>query len=334
MQYAARVKTAAKTVITLFLLGFLLFQLDWPSIRKTLAQAELMFLLLSLGLFCLRFLFGALRWRVLLRAKGQVVSILTLTKYYFVGIFFNFFFPTVVGGDLVRGYYLHSQGVSKKATASSIIVERTLGVFSLVFFSCLSLAASFRLLTDTPIATVIVMATLLCAGAFFLLFYSGAEDLVRCISPKALLNTAELSIKLLQDIRDYRQAPQVLFYGFLLSLVFQGIGVYATFLVGVSLGSSTTLVAFFTLLPIVWLISMIPVSLNGLGVREGAFVYLFALVGMQNKMAMAISLVFILQGLIQGMIGGALFILDKKEIATIKEYRGQGSGVGDQRSGY
>jgi uncharacterized protein (TIRG00374 family) len=321
MQLAPGAKTAVKTLITFSLLGFLLFQLDWKSIQKTLAQADLTLLLLSLFLFCLRSLFGACRWKELLRAKRHVVSILSLTKYYFIGIFFNFFFPTVVGGDLARGYYLHSQGVSKKVTASSIIVERVLGVFSLVSLSCFSLVANVHFFHNTAITAIVVIAALCSVGAFFLLFYSRAENLVRRISPKALLNTAELGIKLLEDIRGYRETPQALVYGFCISLLFQGLGIYATYLIGVSLGSSTTIVPFFTLLPIVWLISMIPVSLNGLGVREGAFVYLFALVGMQNEIAMAISLVFVLQGIVQGIIGSVLFVLDKREIARIKDYK-------------
>ena len=312
---------AAKIVITLTLFGLLLYQVDWKCVHGTLIDANLRLLLLAFTIFFLRSLFGAVRWKALLAVKHYSVGIVPLTKYYFIGTFFNFFFPTVVGGDLARGYYLHSRGVSKKATISSIIVERMLGVLSLACLSCLSLVASFHIFRTTGIIGLVIGAVALLSGTFFLLFYSNPEVLISRIVPAALFPILEPGVRLLQDIREYRNTYLVLLYGFGITMFFQGLGIYSVFLIGLSLGSSTKLIFFLTLVPVVWLISMIPVSLNGLGVREGAFVYLFALVGMSKEMAMAISLIFLLQNILQGAVGGMLFVFDKRDVAAIKEYR-------------
>ena len=258
-------KVLAKVLVTLLLFIFLFTQLDWEDVRGSLVGADMALLSVSFVILSLRCPFGAWRWQALLAAKNHSMPIPLLTKYYFIGMFFNFFFPTVVGGDLVRGYYLHKEGVSKKVAVSSMIVERVLGVVSLVCLSVFSLAGSFSLFRNTPLGGIILVVVGTFTGAFFLLFSLKAESFVKRIFPKTLLHVVELGVRLLQDIRDYRKAPRVLGSGLLASLLIQVLGIYATYLMGVSLGCTVRLIYYFTLLPIVWLMSMIPVSLNGLG---------------------------------------------------------------------
>ena len=69
------------------------------------------------------------------------------------------------------------------------------------------------------------------------------------------------------------------------------------------------------LLPIIWLITMVPITINGLGLREGAFIFLFTEIGMAKEMAMAISILFLLQTIIQGIIGGLFFLFEKVSVA-------------------
>ena len=321
MLLRTRSKIAVKIVITLALLVFLLFQVSWESVQNTLVQAHIGLVILSFAIFFSRSLFGAVRWKALLAVKNYSMSTADLTKYYLIGTFFNFFFPTVVGGDLARGYYLHSDGVSKKTTISSMIVERLLGVLSLACLSCLSLVMSVHIFRNTGIIGLVVGAAAVFLGIFVLLFHSGFEALVRSIAPAVLLPILEPGMRLLQDIREYSNTVAVLIYGFGITMFFQVLGVYSVYLIGLSMGSSTKLIFFLTLVPVVWLISMIPVSLNGLGVREGAFVYLFAFVGMEKEMALAISLIFLLQSILQGIVGGMLFAFDMREVSAIRDYR-------------
>ena len=121
----------------------------------------------------------------------------------------------------------------------------------------------------------------------------------------------------------YKKAPAVLWYTLLISIVFQFTGVIATYLVALSLGSDTGFIYFLILLPVIWVLGMLPVSINGLGVREGSFVLLFGTVGMTKEMAMAISILWFVQNIGLGLIGGVIFVLEgnngKKRIKDEKK---------------
>ncbi len=101
---------------------------------------------------------------------------------------------------------------------------------------------------------------------------------------------------------------------------FKALGIGATYLIALSLGSTTPLVNFFMFLPIIWLISMLPVSINGIGLREGAFVYLFTSIGMSTEMALAISTLFLFQLVVLGGLGSLFFLCSQKKIEDIKAY--------------
>ena len=94
-------------------------------------------------------------------------------------------------------------------------------------------------------------------------------------------------------------------------------GILGTLLLGVAIGSPIILGYYFILLPIVWLVAMIPISINGLGLREGAFVVLFVSIGMSKEAAIAISVLFLAQAMLQGLIGGVLFLVHRKEGKTV-----------------
>ena len=102
------------------------------------------------------------------------------------------------------------------------------------------------------------------------------------------------------------------------TIAFQSAGIFATYLLGVAIGSPISLSYYFILLPIVWLVAMIPISINGLGLREGAFVVLFVSIGMSKEAAIAISVLFLAQAMLQGLIGGVLFLINRREAPAAK----------------
>jgi uncharacterized membrane protein YbhN (UPF0104 family) len=105
-----------------------------------------------------------------------------------------------------------------------------------------------------------------------------------------------------------------------MSLLFQFGGVISTYFIALSIQDHTKFIYFLMLLPIVWFVSLLPISLNGLGVREGTFVFLFVVTGMTKETAITISGLYLLQTIAQGLLGGLFFLWDQGKIASIKEY--------------
>jgi len=91
-------------------------------------------------------------------------------------------------------------------------------------------------------------------------------------------------------------------------VLFQGIGVICTYLVGLSLGLEVSLEYYFLSVPIIWLVTMLPISINGIGVREGGFVLFFTAVGVSTADALLLSLLTFAQLLLIGLLGGVLFV--------------------------
>ncbi len=103
--------------------------------------------------------------------------------------------------------------------------------------------------------------------------------------------------------------------------MFQLIGIISVYLIALSLGCLIKFIYFLILLPVIWVISMIPVSINGLVVREMSFVFLFGTTGMTEEMAMAICIFWLVQTFGLGFIGSVLFILEGGSLSKIKQYR-------------
>ena len=307
---------AGKLLVAVLLISYLGRNLDWATVGRQVARAELAPLLLATFILIARHVLGAYRWRVLLRTKGHEPPLQALYQYYLIGAFFNFFLPTAVGGDVARGYYLHRWGVDKKEAAGSIVLERILGVTVLVLLSGASLCLASSLALDARVVGFVI-AMCLCWLIVLALLFGGRGALLERTWPSSLNRILAPVCSVLRDMRSYKASLPALAIGLLATIAFQSAGIFATYLLGVAIGCPVSLGYYFVLLPIVWLVAMIPISINGLGLREGAFVVLFVSIGMSKEAAIAISVLFLAQAMLQGLIGGVLFLVHRKEGKTV-----------------
>lgn len=311
------IRVAGKVLAAVLFAACLAQGLDFSAVARQVARAELAPLLLAAFILIARHLLGAYRWRVLLRTKGHEPPLLALYQYYLIGTFFNFFLPTAVGGDVARGYYLHHWGVDKKEAAGSIILERILGVTVLVLLSGASLCLASSLTLDSRIVGFVVVMCL-CWLIVLALLFGGRGALFERDWPGPVNRILAPVCSVIRDMRSYKASRSALAFGLFATIAFQSAGIFATYLLGVAIGSPISLSYYFILLPIVWLVAMIPISINGLGLREGAFVVLFVSIGMSKEAAIAISVLFLAQAMLQGLIGGVLFLINRREAPAVK----------------
>ena len=317
------VRIFLKLLITLSILFYLFSKLDLHIILKLLTRSNLWILLLSFIIFSSRNIFGAFRNKVLLAFKKFDFSVFTLTKLYFIGFFFNLFLPTVVGGDIARGYYLYKYSGGKEEAISSILVERALGILALMFLSFFSVIFAslygFNVITNNLMKFIFISF-----GAGFLIsllfFYKKTEQYFERILPSIILTKFKSPVNVIRNVIEYNKSPAVLLNAFILSIVFQFFSIISTYLISLAMGCTTSFLYFLILLPVVWLVSMIPITINGLGLREGSFVFLFSTTGMSKEMAMTISILWLAQTVLLGVLGGVIFLLEGSSISTIKNY--------------
>jgi len=257
-------------------------------------------------------LLTAWRWRWLVSALGLALSARDAVRFTFYGIFFNLVVPGATGGDVVKAWYAAKRtGVPTKAVVS-VFVDRAVGLFALVL-----LAGSVLFLgPDRPgyaAPRLLVGVTLCGVGVFVLLVLS--RRVRRTIGLSALLKKLPFQhvwAEVDAAFRLYRRKPGALGLGLLVSLC-NHVGTCAcAWLVARALGlGEVTLGATLAIVPVVSLLSAIPLVPGGWGVGELAFAYFFAPLGVAPSEAVGWSVAFRLLVLASGLPGGALWLLAK-----------------------
>jgi uncharacterized protein (TIRG00374 family) len=305
-----------KLLFTVSILFYLIYNTDFSAIKQVLLEINIFLFCLSFIIIISKEFFLALRWKILLALHDNHFSSLLLTKYYYISIFFGLFLPTAIGGDIARWYYLQNNGVKHNEALSSILYERFLGIISLVFFASFSLFIDFKIAGSDAIK--ITMIIILFLGLVLFIVFWNFHRFLKLVWVAKTLSRFNSIIKFIENIKDYSQNIRVVIHCLILSLIAQLIGILAIFFISLSLDSSVNFFYFVVFLPMVWLISMIPISIGGLGLREGTFVLLFMSIGMSKEMAIAISALVLLQIIAHGMLGGIILLFFQNNLKKIK----------------
>ncbi len=312
-----------KSAITIGVFVFLFTRLEATEIFARMARMDMGLFAVSIGLIMLKNLGAGYRNRILLRHIGSNVGLAALVRLYFIGGFFNLFLPTAVGGDIARAFYLYRYSGGNESTVSTIIMERVLGILAMMCLSFTSVLLIHALMPGLLASRLIHVITVLfgCALAASALFFHGAaERFVERMMPHRLSNRMAPVIAVVRSFLGFRRGARALVSAFLVSLTIQAIIIASTWVIALSIGDDTPLIVFLMLLPIIWLVSMIPVSINGIGLREGAFVFFFGTVGMSGETALAISLIWFAQMIVMGVMGAGVFLFEGESITGIKQW--------------
>ena len=135
-----KIQLFIKIIITFFGFGLIIFLLreKLDEVYLIIKQCNIYIFIIALLLYVGVTILSALRFKIILSMQGIVLPILKTWKIYFLGLFFNLFLPSSVGGDIVKGYYISTFCLNKSRSYISVIIDRIVGIFSLVFLCSLS----------------------------------------------------------------------------------------------------------------------------------------------------------------------------------------------------
>ena len=307
-----------KILVTGGLLYVLVSQIDYDVLVEVLPRTDKGLMAAALGLFLLRNVISAWRWKILLAVKEIFMPLADLTRYYLIGNFFGFFVPTAVGGDIARGFYLNKANSNTQESYSSVVVERILGIAAMMLFALGVFPWGYGLIKDGVIRIIVIgpSAAFLVLMALFFLNNKMPE-----YASKTRIRIIEKIIRFFGSMQQYNQKPMELLKGLGVSVIYQLGAIVTIYLLAQAIDERLPFTYYLMLMPAVWLVSLVPISLNGLGVREGIFVFLFTSVGMNNDAAVVISLLNLILMILQGIVGSIFFLLDKKDPAAISSFR-------------
>ena len=299
-----------KLLVSAGLLAYFFSRVHPERFLHILASANLSWIALALTVYLGAQAISAVRWMVLARPLGIATPFKDLVTFYLIGMFFNLFAPSTVGGDVSRVYYLvrdqaaHATGraVTTMHATMSVLMDRAIGLFVLVWLG----ATGLWLFPEYPVPQTVQRVAY--ALALALVFVVLLAPLLRNFAPE---DGHPLVVKVRLVLHSYRMQWRALAAAGLLSLMVHLIQCWMHVVMGRALGLELPFTFCLILYPLVGTFAAIPVSLNGLGLREGGYLFMLAVIGIDPEKAIAFGLLLFLIVALDSLIGGLLFLLQK-----------------------
>ena len=303
-----------RVAVSVALIYYLLQQVSLGEILAVLSRTldHWLFLLIATALPLGGCFIGVFRWRILLGGIGAQPGVLILLRALLVGTFFNQFLPSTIGGDAARSWWIkHSLG-SVTQSLTVVALDRLIG---LVGFCAVGLvAAGLRpsLVRELPQFWIVVVVIAAIAGAVAALAHPAAAKVGRRLLSISVLEAARGKAALVYGgLAALGRAWDRLIIAFLLSMALQFAIVVEYFMLSMALGMEVSLWAFSVLIPIVTLISLLPVSVNGIGLREAALAVLGAPFGITVGDAVAMAWLFVFVHWLYAIFGGIIYLIGR-----------------------
>jgi uncharacterized protein (TIRG00374 family) len=305
-----------KILITIGLFYYL-FKTKVPlnEVIRNIKNLDMFYVIIISILFLLYYFIFSLRWNFLLKTQKINISFLRSYLYILVSFFFNNFLPSGLGMDLVRSAYAGGKENFEKAFGTSIM-ERILGMIGMMLIGVFAIFSGKAKLAKFSILYIgLIIITVLT----YYLFISLKVDWIkkRLISIK-FFNLGDSIRKFHRAFKIYKNKRNTLLIGICYSILVQTVIIIINYFIAKGLSNPIPIFALLTYIPIITVISLIPLTINGLGLREAAYVYFFSSLSITEGEAMSLSLVFFFASVIASCVGGIVFVFLKKDIATDK----------------
>jgi glycosyltransferase 2 family protein len=306
-------KGVVRVAVGVAVIAFLLWRSDTHALAKAIGDARPGYIAGALVLMFGVLVVGAFRWQQFLRPLGLALRAGTLLRMYFVGTFFNAFLPTGVGGDAYKAVRLGKGPGEMSRSFASVFLDRLAGMTGLALLGLV--AAAIRLADGDRSAVVVIAAVLglgiLVAAAVVVGF---GERLARRADVPGRWGVRQKLGRTLAAMaragRDPRAGTLGLAGGVLTQMFLVGVQVLLAKALGLPL-SIPTLTA---ILVITTVASAIPLSINGLGFREGSYVWALGLYGVGHNVALAFALLMLALLLISSAVGGIVYVVAGGEV--------------------
>ena len=310
------IKPWVRVAVGVALLWFLLSHTSPSDFRGILASAasHRYWILSGLLLTFLALVAGSIRWQHVLDVQGIHFTGWQALRIVFVGQFFNSFMLGACGGDMVRAYYAARGQPGKRAEATAtIFVDRGIGLFTMIVFCCVMIVFRIRVFLDNDgprdTGVLMILFLVLACLAIVILFQKNVFEhfeFFRRIESTPRLGP--LIRRAYEAFFIYRGHHRTLFVAVVCSLLNLFLLTLACYCFGRALEIGRPPRDYFTLVPIISVISAVPLTPGSLGVRESLFVSLFRAVMVTKSHALLLSLMFYAGGVFWSLVGGLVYV--------------------------
>lgn len=276
---------------------------DMGQILSTLKSIGAGHFFLSVFFYVFAQLISSFRWKLLLSEKFTIKKLFSI---YLIGAFFGSFLPGIIGGDAVRAYYLNKKAKKMSLTLASIFMDRYLGYVSLMLIGISAAPFALRYFGDSPFKWLLpfIFAAFIIGSILFFGLQLG----------KRFRGVSEFY----EYFTTLKTQKGTIVKAVLISLLIQFLNFSIVIVLAAGMGAKIPLLLLFVFLPIIITITTIPVSISGLGVREGAFVILLGLIGVKPEIATSLSLAWFFSVFVGSIPGLAIYFALTKKTEEVK----------------
>jgi uncharacterized membrane protein YbhN (UPF0104 family) len=302
--------SAFKAVVSIGLLAVLFSRVDLARLWSVARQASPAWLMAALALYLMMVLASALRWGILLRAQHVRLPYSFLTQSFLVATFFNNFLPSNIGGDVVRITDTAKAAGSKTLATTVVLIDRGLGLLGLALMAATGASLMQRMAVG-PVGPAMLWAGFGLGAIVATPALLMPEKVGRLLQPLRVFHQEWVDArieKLTDTLTRFKETPAALAGCFAGAVVVQGILVGFYVAIARSMNIPIGFAELAVIVPVSFIVQMVPVSVNGFGVREATFGFYFTRLGLPLESALLVSFVGAALIMLFSLTGGVAYL--------------------------
>lgn len=316
------------------LLSWLFYSTDLGELGTTIGYASPLLLVIAYLIGIVDRILMAYKWNLLLRAQAITISLLRATVTYLKSTFLGLFLPSTIGGDAIRAYAVAKYGYSAADATATIVIERALGMLALMFMVVASIVVGALLVGTTyfddlqDIFLIVTSVSLIGLLLISLSFNPRVRLLLRRSLSRLLGATwsadsvtiggdSKITRFLAQFAAAYSKFEEkkwLLILFFCLSLVENIFPIAWSYVLAVAFQLQVSLLDCFVVVPTVLILRRLPISIDGIGIHQSAYVYLLSLTGTPEAQGLLLGIVTHMLATLLILPGGFFYMLAGMEM--------------------
>jgi uncharacterized membrane protein YbhN (UPF0104 family) len=289
-----------KIAFSLIILASLFWLVDFNSFKLAIASISWQYIVIITLCYMCGQMLSTLKWWLIARASGIQTSFLHTSRAYFIGMFVNCFGLGMIGGDLVRGVLIASKDGKKTQGVATVVADRAQGLAVLALIGIISWLFVNRPTSDSSLFWYVASVGVLIVFGWLL----GPAILLKIIP-----SNSRLYYQALQVSNAFPKDKSTLFLITIISAAFHLWQIYMHWIIGLSLGLNLDLIILLSTIPFVNILSSLPISWNGLGVREAGYIFFLSPVYISESQALAMGTLWIVATTFASIVGGIISLI-------------------------
>ena len=295
-----------KILVSAVLLYFLLSKVDYAKILTILETMNSAYLFVVLMSLVAQVFLASLRWKKILDFFDCKYSYRKITSFLLIGLFFNQILPSSVGGDAIRTYYISKKCNNAWTAARYVLLDRLFGIVALLLILIISSFFYIDLLVEFNLRIIIALSIATSIFGVVLIIFLRKYNL-GLLRYRLVRFLVKFSDEIYSILANFKMSVTIN----VISLMIHFLTIVAFWGISSSLSLDVGLEVYFFIVPIVIFVMLVPISIAGWGVREGALVYLLGFFSVSTESALVLSIIYGITNIFISLFGGIAWLAVK-----------------------